>query len=201
MRLCRRRATLDNFIKWCYSSSRDLPSFYDATAEKEGENPQNSHATDNLLLKQSGLIYLALKYANAAVAEIICHEVEESISQELNDDEWNKRITELLVEAYKCFSRLNCPIDGNLWQSTQMKQQMFNGDIMEVEALCKVFMALKGISSKPTIQITWEQKMLLISSAIKEAHELLSSTAAKSSAVCQKKKRKRKECSENSNVN
>ena len=192
MRLCRRRTTLENFIKWCQASSRDLPSFYDATAAEEGETPKNSHSTENLLLKHSGLIFLAMKYANAAVADVISKEVDELNTEEIDDDEWKRQITELLGEGFKCFSRLNCPIDGNIWQSNRVKQQVYNGEIKEVETLCKVFMVLNGIGSNST-KPSWENKMLLLYSAVKEARRLFPSMALKSVSTSQKKKRKRRE--------
>ena len=102
MRLCRRRSTLENFIKWCQASSRDLPSFYDVTATEEGETPQNSHSTENLLLGQSGLIFLAMRYANAAIADVISKEVDEVNTEQTNDNEWKKQVTELLGEAFRC---------------------------------------------------------------------------------------------------
>ena len=197
MKLCRRRTILDNFIKWCHASSRDLPSFYDVTATEEGETPQNSHSTEKLLLKQSGLIFLAMKYANAAVADIILREVNELNAGNMSDDEWKKQITELLGEGFKCFSRLNCPIDGNIWQSNRIKDQIYNGEIKEVEALCKVFMVLNGIGSNSSTKPSWENKMLLLYSAVKEARRLFPSMALKSISMGQKKKRKRKEAQNN----
>lgn len=191
MKLCRRRATLETFIKWCYSSSRDLPSFYDATAEEEGEPPQQSHSCDNLLLRKSGLIYLALKKANAAIADIIYYEVDECL-QEIEEDKWRSHMNELLVEAYRCFLRLNCPLNDNLWQTTKFKQFASHGTITEVETLCKVFMVLNGIRSNPSGLIPWEQKILLLSAATKEAEKISPSIAQKAITHSQKKKRKRR---------
>lgn len=190
MKLCRRRTTLEIFIKWCHSSSRDLPSFYDITGEEEGEPPQQSHSCDNLLLRKSGLIYLALNYANAAVADIICHEVDESL-QETEECKWKSKMNELVVEAYRCFVRLNCPLNDNLWQTTKFKQFASQGAIAEVETLCKVFMVLNGIRSRSRL-IPWEQKMLLLSAAAKEAEKISPSIAQKAVTHSHKKKRKRR---------
>jgi len=189
MRLCRRRAILDNFLKWCKGTSRDLPSFYGETATEEGETPQSSHSTSNLLTSR-GLIYFAMKYANDAVAHIICQEVSELVLQEIDEKEWKKQIIELLGDAYKCFLRLNFPEDDSLWQSAKFKLKVNEEKIMEVEALCNAFMALNGIKSSPLDQVSWEQKMLLFRSAAKEAQKLFPALGLTSIAL--KKKRKRK---------
>ena len=191
-RLCRSRTTLENFIKWCDFSSRDLPSFYDVTATEEGETPQNSHSNTNLLSVSSGLIYFAMKYTNGAIAEIISHEVDELMRQDIDDDAWKKYMTELLRDAYKCFLRLNCPINNSLWKSTKIKHQMCIGNIAEVETLCKIFMALNAIESSPPILITWEQKMLLLTSAIKEAQKLFPFLALNSFALSKRKRKRMK---------
>lgn len=196
MRLCRGRATLENFIKWCHASSLDLPSFYDLTATEEGEPPQNSHSGANLLLAGSGLTHFAKTYANGAVADIICREVTELRRQESSDFEWKKGVTELMGSAYKSFLRLNCPIDGCLWQSTKVKHQLYNGDIPEVEALCNAFMALNGIKSSSSLLVPWEQKVLLLRFAVKEAQKMFPAIVI-NSVTLNKRKRKRKACSGN----
>jgi len=189
MRLCRRRSILENFLKWCKATSRDLPSFYDETATEEGETPQSSHSSSNLITS-TGLTYFAMKYANNAVAQIICQEISELILKEMNEKEWEKQMTELLGDAYKCFLRLNCPEDDSLWQSVKFKHQIHDGTIFEVEALCNAFMALNGIKSTPSIPISWEQKRLLFRFAAKEAEKLFPALGI--SSISMKKKRKRK---------
>lgn len=192
MKLCKRRSTLETLIKWCHASSHDLPSFYQLTAE-DGESPHHSHSVDNLMQKRSGFIYLVMKYANAAVASIIYQEAGEAEAQHMTDEEWKTRIKELFGEAFKCFSRLNCPITDPLWQTAKVKKQVSNCEVAEVETICSVFMAFHGIRSNESSHVPWEHKMLLLHSAIKEAHQLFPTLVVKSISTIHKKKRKRKE--------
>ena len=138
-----------------------------------------------------------MKYANGAVADVILLELEELLQRDINDEELKKHITDLYNDAYNCFVRLNCPLHWNIWQSAKIKQNFIHGKISEVEALCAVFMALKGIRhSKSSRCIPWEQKMLLLSSAVKDAQTQFPSLAQKSASLTQKRKRKHKESSE-----
>ncbi len=197
MRICGRRSTLETFIKWCFNSSRDLPSFYIATAKQEGEAPQNSHDTENMLLNDgNGLIYFAMQYANGAIADIIRRESIALSHQKLGDD-WEKKVNELMSDAYKCFLRLNCSIDDSVWQTRRVKQRMSSRQIPEVEALCVAYMTLKRIPSASYSKILkhcpWDHKVLLLRSAIKDCEKMFPATALKATSQCQKRKRKQKD--------
>ena len=201
MKLCQKRTILESFIKWCYSTSCDLPSFYNTTVEGEGDNLQNSHSFDNLFLRETGLIYLAIKYTNAAMAETICYEIDQIQNQKMDEDKWSKKLNELMGEAFQSFLRLNCPINSSLWQSSKIKYKVSNGKVMEVEALCKVFIALKGIALSAAAKMTWEQKMLILRSALREAKSLFPAMALKSESMRHRKKRKQIDFSDINKVN
>ena len=197
MKLCGRRSILETFLKWCDSSSRDLPSFYIATAKESGKTPQNSHSTENMVSSEGkgGLIYFAMKYANEAIAHIVRKEsIALSLSHPNNDDhkKWTEQATDLMKDAYKCFVRLNCPMDENLWQSRIVRQKMTHGLIPEIEALCTTYMTFKKVNPKSLSKITsWEDKILLLRSVMKECERLFPTITFKSSSLSQKRKRKK----------
>lgn len=200
MKLCGRRSILETFLKWCDNSSRDLPSFYIATAKEGGKTPQNSHSTENMVLLEGkgGLIYFAMKYTNEAIAHIVRKEsMAISLSHPNNAHEkeykeWMEQTTDLMKDAYKCFVRLNCPIDENLWQSRKVRQKMTNGHIPEIEALCSTYMTWQKVNPKSLSKITsWEDKILLLRSAVKECEKLFPTITFKSTSLSQKRKRKK----------
>ncbi len=144
-----------------------------------------------LLTQEGGLIHFSTKYANGAIADIIQREAITLFNQnDISLDDRNRKINELMGDAYKCFLRLNCPIDEGLWHSRKVKVQMNSHQIPEVEALSVSYMTLKKINPKASSKIPWDLKIVLLKSAIKECEKMFPLIAMKA-ASSQKRKRKK----------
>ena len=144
MRLCNRKAALTTLFNWCAYSRRDLASFYSSSAIAKGGTPEQSHNRDNLLLPGVGMIYFAMRRTNAALSAIAQLEAYKMILCE-RTEELKSSIVKELECAYEYFLRLNCPIGDGIWQSQEVKRNLIDGRIIEIEALCDTY----GILTDP----------------------------------------------------
>lgn len=107
--LCGKQLETETLWRSILSCSRDLPSFFAASAVS-GAKVQKSHTQDSLLLKGRSLVpwYVlasAKRRTNAALASITL----DSMKTTTGNDElfWESK----LKEAYGCLIRLNCRLD------------------------------------------------------------------------------------------
>jgi len=138
MRLCNRKATLATLINNLSWSRRDLVSFYSASAMAKGGTPEQSHNRDNLLLPGGGLIHFAMRRANAALSAIAQLGAYKMAFCERTEELKHSTFKELEC-AYECFLRLNCPINDGIWQSQEVRRNLIDGRIIEIEALCDTY--------------------------------------------------------------
>merc|ERR1739848_624521 len=54
-----------------------------------------------------------------------------------NDKKYS--ISKKLESAFKCFLRLNCPVNSEFWHTQKTKIKMIKGMILEVEVLCEAY--------------------------------------------------------------
>jgi hypothetical protein len=177
LRLCRRRAELETFLKWAASSNRDLPSYFHATARHvDGRAPIKSHNHDNLLVQDgsiSSMDFLSSikRLANSSVADVVLQDI--SDSRKSPDGE--KAIETNLKSAYTCFLRLNCS-PGEVIKSRKWKY----GSLTEVAALCQAYLALGEENKMQTDTLDWSgggQKSAVLSTAVEKCRLLFPSVS------------------------
>ena len=146
MRLCKRLDVLKTFAGWVDASPRDLPAFYDVSASMGGGAPDTLHSKETLL-KGSGLIWYAKRRANQAIVKILQQELTETETG-VHNDSIAKRI-DIFKEAFSCFLRMNAPLNDRLWRS----QKIEDGEIIEVDMICRAYQNLENDSSSADMQM------------------------------------------------
>jgi hypothetical protein len=152
MHLCNRRSEIETFMKWLYSSKRDLSSYFQASAMAGGGKPSKPHTQDALLprdrsirpLVEGGILLSAKRQANRALADVVIYEV--SLESKRAAPET------YLKHAFACYLRLNCTVD-ELRETRAWKYGM-NDSIPEMEALCHAYMALGETNNDERAAVT-----------------------------------------------
>jgi len=188
MYLCKRTEQLETLIKWNHAAPRDLPSFYDMSLRSDtnplGNRYQESHCKDNLLLPSLGLVSFTKKLANAALCRILIEAVEKcnGLEKEAKDE---------FGDIYFCFLRLNCPLENSIWQTQQIRKMLNAGECIEADSLITAyqFVYLTKERRSEVTQMSWEEKMLMLRSAVKEGQKL---NASKDELDASKKARKKR---------
>ena len=168
LRLCRRRAELENFLKGASTIRRDLPSYFQASALAEGGPPEKSHAHDCLLAKgrsltSQGFLVSAKRQANSSLADVILHELPERSKTSAENQ---------LKHAYACFLRLNCTAE-DLKKSRSFRYG--HSAIHEVDAVCQAYFALgegKAIHSNLPDWSGGGQKSAIFEAALEKCRSL-----------------------------
>lgn len=145
LHLCNRRSEIETFMKWLYSSKRDLPSYFQASAMAGGGKPSRPHTQDPLLtrdncarpLLEAGILLSAKRQANRALADVVIHEV--------SSDSKRAAPETYLKHAFACYLRLNCTVD-ELKETRAWKYGV--DSVREVDALCQAYMALGETSEE-----------------------------------------------------
>jgi len=189
MYLCKRKEQLETLIKWNHASPRDLPSFYDISLRSEtnplGTRYQDSHCKDNLLLPTLGLVSFTKKLVNAALCRILVEAMEkcDGLEKEEKDEFGN---------IYSCFLRLNCPLENSIWQTQQIRKLLNAGACIEVDSLITAYQFVHLTKEKrlEVNQMSWEEKMLMLRSAVKEGQKLNTSKDELDASKKARKKRK-----------
>jgi len=192
MYLCKRQEKLETFIKWTHAAPRDLPSFYSLRSEVNalgGNRYQESHCKDNLLLPSVGLVTFTKIMANAALCRILLGAIGESpsLKQEAKDN---------FGDIYTCFLRLNCPLENPIWQTQQTRKLLNASACLEVDSLITAYQSIyvkKSMISEVT-QMSWEEKMLMLRTAVSEGQKL---SASKDDLETNKKARKKRKMLDN----
>jgi len=177
MRLCNRRNQLETLITWMDSTSRDLPSFYEASAMTQGTTPLLPHNSCSLLNVGTGFLWHLKRYANEAVADILRQEIAIAVYQPNtdNDIDWKSGLLNKLQCAFLCFRRLNTPLESGIWQSQAVKRKIEQGEISELEALCDCYLLCTKRSDGKTgyrCRYTWEAKLRILRIALSKCAEL-----------------------------
>jgi hypothetical protein len=166
LRICHRRSALETFLKWVYTSKRDLPSYFDATcsALASGGPPAKTHTQDCLLFRDGGgsssslsssiasvgFLRTTKRQANSAFADVIIHELlllsNNNGSSNKKSADAKKVVESHLKPAYACFLRLHCSPD-DIQKSRAWKYGQ--GAIREADALIQAYFAL-GEEEKKT---------------------------------------------------
>ena len=191
LRLCKKRDSLETFINWIDSAARDLPSFYEKSADVKGAAPKLIHCKDNILLKGIGVISDLSRYANEALADV-ARQLLYDLSLQPIDSSVMEAGKELLYNAYTCFRRLNCSIDDGTWKSLSIRMRLDEKKIVEVEALCDCYIFTENATSFSTMKREYdtETKMLLLKTAVETCETIFSTRIDQS--IIKKRNLKRK---------
>jgi hypothetical protein len=108
LRLCNRAKDLETFLRWTYSSPRDLPDFFAASAINLGDRPPQSRAQDSLVADSSNtstfhFLTSIKRITNSALASVLFKEIKEASSKQSAD-----ALEEKLKILYASFLRINC---------------------------------------------------------------------------------------------
>lgn len=227
--LCEKYNEIETFLSWVKSARRDLPSFYDATCHcfpskisthTTTPDPVLSiteappHWKDNLL-NGFGLIFFIKKYANIIMCRTLLNHFHSSHPRT------NTVPTDSITEnqtmtqspnphdmyyplAYKCFLRLNIPLDSNIWQTQRIKDRMESHQILEVECLISAHEYWKlslndgsvqnHCSTMSTHNMSWNERFLDLYKSFQKANELY--PTIQSDYDVKKMRRKRKSMNE-----
>jgi hypothetical protein len=150
LKLCKSRSEIEIFMKWLYTSKRDLPSYFQAGAINGGDKPAKSQTQDYLLIVDSnrvlmshGLLVSSKRIANSALADLLMDEMSNkagAVSKPASSLSDQKKIPEsYLKNAYGCYLRLHCTT-----QDLKMVRAWKYGadSIHEVDALCQAYLWL-----------------------------------------------------------
>lgn len=150
LRICQQRDHLESFLKSIYAARRDLPSYFAASAETQGNPPQSPHSDDSLLTKSRSVashffLTTVKRQANGSLAAVILHESQSSKSLTNSAKENN------LKAAYSCFLRLNCTSDA-LMKSIRSWRYQRKCDAIRSVVECLTDAYLKQIGGPSGIQ-------------------------------------------------
>ena len=157
MNLCKCQSEIETFMRWVYSSNRDLPSWFQASARNCGRRPVGSHSTDPLPmlgkihgkspLSTHGLLISCKRQANSSLSKVLLENVSNRlISSESSAQDTEKKL-EFLKHAYACFLRLNCSLE-ELQVIHAFKQS--GQPVSEVEVLCQGFLHFASPMKTPS---------------------------------------------------
>lgn len=145
---------IETFLKWLYSSKRDLPAHFQASAKAGGAKPSKPQTQDSLLPTGAGknsiasqsLLLSAKRQANSNLADTLIREMNGTMSRSAS--EYKKVAESYLKHSYASYLRLNCaPQDLK-----RVRAWKYGADsVREVEALCQAYLAmgnLDGIQEK-----------------------------------------------------
>jgi hypothetical protein len=141
MRLCNRRNDLEQFLRAVNLCPRDLPCYFEASAECQGGIPAKAlHTSDCLLVKSRSLsshhfITAVKRQANAALAEVISHEIKSGKSSGGAENQ--------IKLTYSCFLRLNCEPSALL----KRRNRMSSGVKPIVDALVALYPKLPAAAT------------------------------------------------------
>lgn len=145
LHLCNRRSEIETFMKWMYSSKRDLPAYFQASAMAGGGKPVKPQSQDPLLvtgyikrsLMEQGMLLSAKRQANSVMADVLI--------QEISSDSKRAAPETYLKHAYACYLRLNCTVQ-DLKKTRAWKYGV--DSVREVDALCGAYLALSEIKGE-----------------------------------------------------
>lgn len=133
---------METFLKWTWTCRRDLPSYYQASAQSKGLSPARFHTYDRLLaidptsLMDNGFLITAKRQANSAFADILTHEIEDRARRTLTVDP--KVAESFMKHAYAAYLRLNCSKE----ELVKTRAWKYGSDpIREVDAMCQAYLA------------------------------------------------------------
>jgi hypothetical protein len=138
---CHKREELASFLRWIYSTARDLPSHFAASAGTDNGMPKQSHTLDDICkLSHSTTSHHFLtsvkRQANNALASVV--------TRELNGQCEVGELTSVQVlvkTAYACFLRLNCSVDDFI---TRSRFTTCFRDPIEIRSIVDVLIATHG---------------------------------------------------------
>jgi hypothetical protein len=149
MNLCNCRGEIETFMKWAYSSKRDLPSYFQASAMNEGSRPLGPHAHDPLLvldevnnnmnLVSTGFLISCKRLANSFLSNVLLQEMSQELCKRRGPSSADvRKSAELyLKHAYACYLRLNCTLDD----LKKIHAFKCGGDsVHEVAAMCQAYL-------------------------------------------------------------
>jgi hypothetical protein len=179
LRLCGRKKEIETFLRWTSSCTRDLPSYFAASALAAGGRPRHPHTHDSLLVRSRSLSSYHLltnvkRQANSALAGVIVKELKKAFADKKLD---TKQAENQLKLAYACFLRLNCE-PSDLMKTRAWKYQRSNGVKDVVDALTAAFLAVssdQGLSGERSDWSGESQLSGLLESALKKCKELFPS--------------------------
>jgi len=203
------------------NASMDLPLVF-------AEAPP--HWKDNLLDKGFGLIFFIKKYANIIMCRMLHNrfqvvwkkqstvvsdrntkivEDHDSIPQEKEGLDPYDMYYQL---AYKCFLRLNSPLESNIWQTQRIKGMMESHQILEVDCLIAahdIWLSSHGTDTTTTITshtsssisssdltrttlMAWDEILIQLYKSYQKASELYPTIQSDFDVTMKKIRRKRK---------
>jgi hypothetical protein len=144
LRLCLQRKELETMLRSAFSCSRDLPSFFAASALSMGGKPLHPHSRDCLVIKKRSLSSLHFlvsvkRQANSGLANIIVEELKQNPDESSRAD--SKYYENQLKLAYACFLRLHCSPEDILKHPTWTYSRR-TGVKDIIEALATLFLKL-----------------------------------------------------------
>lgn len=173
LRLCKRTKELETFLRWAYSTCRDLPSFFAATAKALCNKPKQHHSHDCLLLDHSlasrHILLSVKRVTNCSLAAVISDELIEMSS---GDDAG--ALESKMKIAYACFLRLNCD-PAMLISRQSWKYQRSEGAKDLVEALNSAYLRLVKKSNVNLTPKGWNAESrldLILPLALQKCKEL-----------------------------
>jgi hypothetical protein len=191
--LCKKRDEIEALLRSAYSSSRDEPSYFAASAESQGGKPKQPHVDDCLLIKNYRSIptffFLTSvkRQANGALASVMLSEMAEKIDAPEND----KASIETFKEAFSCFRRLQCSVDDLVKSSSwrfvptggSVAGEAANRSIKNVvEAVTTAYCRIKCAPSAlldPSVDWSGESQLTsLLRSALVKGNELFPNLSA-----------------------
>jgi hypothetical protein len=154
MRLCDQRVNLESFLRTIYSTHRDLPSFFAASAAAHGGVPQTLHSEDPLLVQHNCITscyFLASikRTANGALASTICRDIHSKKTSSNAEHENN------LKSSYACFKRLNCTPEELIKNRSRKNLRSADGIKFVVDAVVGAFLKFTNEAPLSGIQSNW----------------------------------------------
>lgn len=173
LRICRRRKELDLFLSWTTSCSRDLPSYFAASALLEGGVPTQAPTFDSLVphngsIISSHFLKAVRRLANSALAKVILDDMNDHILRKnFKPVDTVKFFETQLKIAYACFLRLNCDFGELTKRRSWLYETKQSGLIDVVEAMTIAYTNLysEATTSSYTDPSDWSGESQLITIA------------------------------------